>query len=135
MLMEKLTSNTSKNLLGNLKKRGEQMGAAMIQYPGNVPVWVNTNNCKACDICVSVCPSGVLGMVYDASSTLGAMISVNNPESCIGCNECELSCPDFAIYVADKKEFKFAKLTDDAKERQAAIIANNYMSLDQKGAK
>lgn len=135
MLMEKLTSNTSKNLLGNLKKRGEQMGAAMIQYPGNVPVWVNTSNCKACDICVSVCPSGVLGMVYDASSTLGAMISVNNPESCIGCNECELSCPDFAIYVADKQEFKFAKLTDDAKERQAAIIANNYMSLDQKGAK
>ncbi|ABB44330.1 2-oxoglutarate:acceptor oxidoreductase delta subunit [Sulfurimonas denitrificans DSM 1251] len=111
------------------------MGAAMIQYPGNVPVWVNTSNCKACDICVSVCPSGVLGMVYDASSTLGAMISVNNPESCIGCNECELSCPDFAIYVADKQEFKFAKLTDDAKERQAAIIANNYMSLDQKGAK
>jgi 2-oxoglutarate ferredoxin oxidoreductase subunit delta len=111
------------------------MGAAMTQNTGNAPVWVNTSNCKACDICVSVCPSGVLGMVYDASSTLGAMISVNNPESCIGCNECELSCPDFAIYVADKKEYKFAKLTDDAKERQAAIIANNYMSLDKKGAK
>lgn len=102
---------------------------------GNAPVWVNTDNCKACDICVSVCPSGVLGMVYDATSTLGAMISVNNPESCIGCNECELSCPDFAIYVADKKDYKFAKLTDDAKERQAAIVANNYMSLNKKGAK
>ncbi|MGE0739359.1 4Fe-4S dicluster domain-containing protein [Sulfurimonas sp.] len=111
------------------------MGAAMIEYPGNVPVWVNTGNCKACDICVSVCPSGVLGMKYDSTSTLGAMISVNNPESCIGCNECELSCPDFAIYVADKNQFKFAKLTDDAKERQAAIVANNYMALDQKGVK
>ena len=109
------------------------MGAAMMEYPGNVPVWVNTGNCKACDICVSVCPSGVLGMKYDSTSTLGAMISVNNPESCIGCNECELSCPDFAIYVADKNQFKFAKLTDDAKERQAAIVANNYMALDQKG--
>ncbi|HUH41705.1 MAG TPA: 4Fe-4S dicluster domain-containing protein [Sulfurimonas sp.] len=111
------------------------MGAAMTLNTGNAPVWVNTDNCKACDICVSVCPSGVLGMVYDATSTLGAMISVNNPESCIGCNECELSCPDFAIYVADKKDYKFAKLTDDAKERQAAIVANNYMSLNKKGAK
>ncbi|MBD3800854.1 MAG: 2-oxoglutarate:acceptor oxidoreductase, partial [Campylobacterales bacterium] len=45
--------------------------------------------------------------------------------------ECELTCPDFAIYVADKSQYKFAKLTDEAKERQAAIVANNYMSLEQ----
>ncbi|WP_457746296.1 4Fe-4S binding protein [Sulfurimonas sp.] len=111
------------------------MGTFKTENPGNEPVWVNTNNCKACDICVSVCPSGVLGMRYDPTSTLGAMISIDHPEACIGCNECELTCPDFAIYVADRKEYKFAKLTDEAKERQAAIVANNYMSLDQKGAK
>jgi 2-oxoglutarate ferredoxin oxidoreductase subunit delta len=111
------------------------MGTFKTENPGNAPVWVNTNNCKACDICVSVCPSGVLGMKYDHTSTLGAMISIDHPEACIGCSECELSCPDFAIYVADRKEYKFAKLTDEAKERQAAIIANNYMSLDQQGVK
>jgi len=111
------------------------MGTFKTQNPGNQPVWVNTNNCKACDICVSVCPAGVLGMVYEPTSTLGAMISIQHPEACIGCMECELSCPDFAIYVADKKEYKFAKLTDEAKERQVAIVANNYMSLDQKGVK
>ena len=116
------------------------MGTFKTQNPGNQPVWVNVSNCKACDICVSVCPSGVLGMKYESTSTLGAMISVDNPESCIGCNECELSCPDFAIYVADSKEYKaagfsFAKLTDAAKERQAAIVANNYMSLDVQGVK
>lgn len=106
------------------------------ENPGDQPVWINTNNCKACDICVSVCPAGVLSMVYADSSTLGAMISIDHPESCIGCNDCELHCPDFAIFVADKKEFKesghsFAKLTDDAKARQAAIVANNFMSLNQ----
>lgn len=105
------------------------------QNPGNQPVWVNTSNCKACDICVSVCPSGVLGMRYDASSTLGAIISVEHPEACIGCMECELACPDFAIYVAEKGEFKFAKLTDESKARQAAVIANKYRSLSEKGAR
>jgi len=108
------------------------MGTFKTQNPGNQPVWVNTNNCKACDICVSVCPAGVLGMVYEPTSTLGAMISIQHPEACIGCMECELACPDFAIYVADKKEYKFAKLVDESKERQAAVIVNNYMSLNEK---
>lgn len=104
------------------------------QNSGNQPVWVNTSNCKACDICVSVCPSGVLGMVYEPTSTLGAMISVEHPEACIGCMECELACPDFAIYVAEKSEFKFAKLTDESKARQVAVVANKYRSLSEKGA-
>ncbi|PLY13548.1 4Fe-4S dicluster domain-containing protein [Sulfurimonas sp. CVO] len=111
------------------------MGTFKTENPGNQPVWVNTSNCKACDICVSVCPAGVLGMVYEPTSTLGAMISIQHPESCIGCMECELSCPDFAIYVADRKEYKFAKLTDESKSRQEAVVANNYMSLNEQGAK
>jgi 2-oxoglutarate ferredoxin oxidoreductase subunit delta len=112
------------------------MGTFKTKNPGNQPVWVNTSNCKACDICVSVCPSGVLAMRYEISSTLGAMISVEHPEACIGCSECELSCPDFAIYVADRKELKeaglsFSKLTEESKARQAAIKANNYYSIEQ----
>ena len=115
------------------------MGTFETVNPGDQPVWINTDNCKACDICVSVCPAGVLAMVYADSSTLGAMISIEHPESCIGCGDCELNCPDFAIFVADTKEYKasghkFAKLTDEAKARQKAIVENNYMSLNQ-GAK
>jgi 2-oxoglutarate ferredoxin oxidoreductase subunit delta len=37
-----------------------------------------------------------------------------------------LVCPDFAIFVADRKEYKFAKLTKEAKARAEAIINNNY---------
>ncbi|MDY0402079.1 4Fe-4S dicluster domain-containing protein [Sulfurovum sp.] len=99
---------------------------AVMTAPENTPVWVNTARCKACDICVDSCPAGVLSMKADASTTLGAMISIVAPESCIGCNECELSCPDFAIYVAEKSEFKFAKLSDAAKARQEAILNNGY---------
>ncbi|MEA3419385.1 MAG: 4Fe-4S binding protein [Campylobacterota bacterium] len=99
--------------------------AAMVA-PENTPVWVDTARCKACDICVDACPAGVLSMMAEPTSTLGAMISVIAPEACIGCNECELTCPDFAIYVAEKKEFKFAKLTDESKARQEAIVNNKY---------
>ncbi len=101
---------------------------SLMKAPENTPVWVDTARCKACDICVSVCPAGVLSMKAEPASTLGAMIEIIAIDSCIGCNDCELNCPDFAIYVADKKadNIKFAKLTDEAKARAAAIVENNY---------
>ncbi len=102
---------------------------SIMKAPENTPVWVSETNCKACDICVSVCPTGVLAMRLEPTSTLGAMVEVIAPQDCIGCNDCELSCPDFAIFVADKSEFKFAKVSDQAKERAEAIKKNNYMKL------
>lgn len=97
-----------------------------LNAPKDTPVWVIESRCKACDVCVSLCPSGTLAMRNETHSTLGAMITVIAPEACIGCGECELSCPDFAIFVADRKEYKFAKLTDEAKARAEAIKANGY---------
>jgi len=102
---------------------------SVMKAPENTPVWTDENRCKACDLCVSVCPAGVLAMRYEKNSVLGAMITVSHPESCIGCGECELACPDFAIFVADRKEFKFAKLTDEARKRQQQIVENKYMML------
>ena len=107
----------------------------IMNAPENTPVWVDTARCKACDICVDACPAGVLSMKQEPTSTLGAMISVIAPEACIGCNECELTCPDFAIYVADKKQYKFAKLSDNSKARQEAIANNGYrLPVDYKGS-
>jgi len=102
----------------------------IMKAPENTPVWVDVNRCKACDICVDVCPAGVLAMVPSDTTILGATISVQYPDDCIGCNDCELTCPDFAIYVADRKEIKFAKLKDEAKQRAEAIKKNNYMKLE-----
>ena len=99
---------------------------AVMTAPTNTPVWVDTSRCKACDICVDVCPSGVLSMKAEPTSTLGAMVSIVAPDDCIGCNDCELHCPDFAIFVADKSEYKFAKLNDGAKARAEAIKNNKY---------
>ena len=102
-----------------------------MEAPANTPVWVDENRCKACDKCVSVCPAGVLAMRQEVHSTLGSMITVVHPESCIGCSDCELACPDFAIFVADRKEFKFAKLSEDSKVRREKIIENKYRILDE----
>lgn len=97
-----------------------------MQAPEATPVWVNVQRCKACDVCVSMCPAGVLAMVSAPKSTLGSMIKVIEPDACIGCKDCELHCPDFAIYVAERSEFKFAKLTAESKQRAEAIKANHF---------
>jgi len=101
---------------------------SLLKAPVDTPVWIDLSRCKACDICVSVCPAGVLSMRQEPSSTLGAIIDIVHPESCIGCTDCELHCPDFAIHVADKKQdgFIFAKITSEAEERAIAIKKNNY---------
>ncbi|AFL68464.1 4Fe-4S dicluster domain-containing protein [Sulfurospirillum barnesii] len=101
----------------------------LMSAPEHTPVWVNIARCKACDICVSMCPAGVLAMVPAPSSTQGSMIEVVVPDACIGCRDCELHCPDFAIFVADKSEFKFAKLSEASKERAEAIKNNHFQKL------
>lgn len=97
--------------------------------PKDTPVWVDESRCKACNICVSYCPAGVLAMRDDIHAVLGQMIEVVYPASCIGCTECETHCPDFAIMVAKREEFKFAKLTPEAKERAIAVKNNKYKKL------
>lgn len=92
----------------------------------NLPVWVIESRCKACSLCVEVCPSGTLAMRGEPTSALGATIGVIAPQDCVGCGECELACPDFAIMVADRKEYKFAKLTDESRANALAIKAGGY---------
>lgn len=58
---------------------------------------VYTAWCKACGICIEFCPTQVLGRNKQMKATPVA------PEKCIGCNQCVLRCPDFAIIVEEKK--------------------------------
>lgn len=54
---------------------------------------VITKRCKGCNICVAFCPKQVLEL-----DTLGK-VQVRNLAACIACGQCELRCPDYAIYV------------------------------------
>jgi 2-oxoglutarate ferredoxin oxidoreductase subunit delta len=54
---------------------------------------VNPKWCKGCNLCVTVCPKGILSL-----DEMGK-IRVDRPEECIGCGLCEETCPDYAIRV------------------------------------
>ena len=53
--------------------------------------------CKGCGICVELCPKKVLKL-----DDLGK-IQVANQDDCVACGQCQLRCPDYAIYVTTNK--------------------------------
>ncbi|MBU5254849.1 MULTISPECIES: 4Fe-4S binding protein [Tissierella] len=53
---------------------------------------VDKNWCKGCGICVAFCPKNVLE-IKDGK------VNIKDLDSCIKCGQCELRCPDFAIYL------------------------------------
>lgn len=54
---------------------------------------IHTNRCKGCGICVEFCPKKVL-----AVNQLEKVEAVKEKD-CIMCRQCEMRCPDFAIFV------------------------------------
>ena len=105
------------------------------------PVKINEKRCKSCAKCVRVCPAGVLVMKLDPHSIYGIMVSVDRIDLCIGCDKCAIACPDFAIRVEEKKGkdnpdgYPYPKLSAEARERQAKILANDCQSLPEEGEK
>ncbi len=49
--------------------------------------------CKACDVCVRICPEACLRLGG------GGVVEVVAADACTGCRLCERLCPDFAITV------------------------------------
>ena len=49
--------------------------------------------CKGCGICVTLCPKQVLSL-----DDLGKIV-VSDETKCIQCKQCEMRCPDYAIFV------------------------------------
>jgi 2-oxoglutarate ferredoxin oxidoreductase subunit delta len=54
---------------------------------------IHSNRCKGCGICVEFCPKKVLGINQLEK------VEVVNEQDCILCRQCEMRCPDYAIFV------------------------------------
>jgi 2-oxoglutarate ferredoxin oxidoreductase subunit delta len=54
---------------------------------------LSIKRCKGCGICVAFCPKQVLAL-----DEVGK-IAVVDESKCIACKQCEMRCPDYAIFV------------------------------------
>lgn len=68
-------------------------------------VAIDTQVCKGCGLCVSVCPAKVLALDANAVNAKGYHpSSVRDPKGCIACAMCATVCPDSAIRVEKEDE-------------------------------
>ena len=59
--------------------------------------------CKECGLCIALCPTKVLVKGEKVNEKGYRYTLPANISACIGCKICEISCPDFAIYVEEVK--------------------------------
>jgi len=59
----------------------------------NIEIKINKEWCKGCGICIAFCPKKVLGYDQDGK------VEMLDRENCIKCGQCELRCPDMAIFL------------------------------------
>ncbi|MCF6459727.1 ferredoxin [Clostridium sp. Cult3] len=58
-------------------------------------LYVEKELCKGCGICVAFCPKDVLSLEK-------GKVTIKDLDACIQCGQCELRCPDYAIYLGGK---------------------------------
>lgn len=59
----------------------------------NLEIKIKKEWCKSCGICVAFCPKQVLGLDNENK------VEMLDRDNCIKCGQCEMRCPDFAIFL------------------------------------
>lgn len=63
-------------------------------------VVINIERCKCCELCLSVCPMGIMKIDNSVKNKKGySPAAVTDMEKCISCAGCAKICPDSAISV------------------------------------
>jgi 2-oxoglutarate ferredoxin oxidoreductase subunit delta len=62
-------------------------------------VYIDKELCKSCKICISVCPKNVFSITNKVNKKGYNYVEASNEKDCIACKKCEMSCPDFAIFI------------------------------------
>jgi 2-oxoglutarate ferredoxin oxidoreductase subunit delta len=70
-----------------------------IQITPQKKLVVTVSWCKACGVCMELCPRDVLG-----AEEVTRKVVLIAPEKCNGCGLCELSCPDYVFTIEELEE-------------------------------
>jgi 2-oxoglutarate ferredoxin oxidoreductase subunit delta len=64
-------------------------------------VVIDSEKCKACLYCVSVCPREIIGVSqnFNRYGVNYAEIKPDRAYECTGCKSCAIMCPDMAITI------------------------------------
>jgi 2-oxoglutarate ferredoxin oxidoreductase subunit delta len=69
----------------------------MGKIKGNVVI--REDRCKACNLCVTACPTKILALGKEVNAKGYNYVQVIHPDDCIGCANCGYVCPDACITV------------------------------------
>ena len=87
-----------------LEEVGEKL-SMLFEKNGKI-LFLKEDRCKGCYLCIEVCPFKIL----EPSNQLnvkGVYPPRLKPNSeCSFCGMCEISCPDFALFILEEKELK-----------------------------
>jgi len=79
------------------------LDADKLQIPHG-EIHIIRERCKGCGFCVEYCPKDVLELSTEFNLKGYHPPAAKNAEACVHCGLCELLCPEFALFVLEKKE-------------------------------
>jgi 2-oxoglutarate ferredoxin oxidoreductase subunit delta len=99
-----------------------------VRQGGRHEVRVDTALCKACGICISLCPK----QVFDEDESGQPIVA--RIGDCTACRLCEWHCPDFAIEVVQAAKPKAAEPAQAAEpaDEDAERVASALFSAKQR---
>ena len=60
---------------------------------------IDTERCKGCMFCVSICPRRALDVSKEVNSRGLQYVVLKDPDKCTGCGMCVMVCPDCVIEI------------------------------------
>ncbi len=79
---------------------------------------INTERCKGCSLCVTVCPKGCIAISRQSNKNGYFPAQASNSE-CTGCALCAIICPDVVIKVF--REEDIVSIQPDKKSKPGLI--------------